>query len=169
MRTLIVFATKHGTTADCAGTLAERLSGDSILCRLGKDRLPGLDQFDRIVVGGSIHIGKIQKQVTDFVTQQKGTLLQKPLGLFICCMAEGETAEQQLKVAFPAELLEHSAARGVFGGSYKFSKMGWLNRKMIQMVEKQQTGQVISTSQDIDKTHPEAIIAFANEFDATAA
>ena len=167
MRTLIVYASKHGTTADCAGQLARQLDGESILCRLGKDRVPEPGGFDRIVIGGSIHIGKIQKQITEFAMKHKDALLAKPLGLFICCIADGETAEQQLKKAFPACLLEHSSAKGVFGGAYKFSKMGWLNRKMIQMVEKQQTGQIIDTGKDVDKTRPEVITRFASDMKST--
>lgn len=161
MRTLIVYATKHGTTADCAGQLASKLDGESVLCRLGKDRLPPLDSFDRIVVGGSIHIGKIQKSITDFTVRHQDILLKKPLGLFICCMAEGETAEHYMETSFPAGIVAHASSKGLFGGSYRFSKMGWLNRKMIQMVEKQQAGHTISTSQDIDKTRPDAIVQFA--------
>jgi menaquinone-dependent protoporphyrinogen oxidase len=164
MRTLIVFASKTGTSAECASQLAQKLDGEVSLCQLGKERLPSLDTFDRIVVGGSIRIGKIQKQVTSFVSQNKDILSKKPLGLFICCMADGETAEQYLKTSFTDELFEHAKAKGLFGGCYKFSRMGWLNRKMIQMVEKQQSGREISTSQDIDKTNPDAIDQFAIEF-----
>lgn len=164
MRTLIVFASKTGTSAECASQLAQKLDGEVSLCQLGKDRLPSIDNFDRIVVGGSIRIGKIHRQVTSFINQNKDILLTKPLGLFICCMADGETAEQQLGNAYPAELLEHAKAKGLFGGCYKFSRMGWLNRKMIQMIEKQQTGQEISTHEDIDKTKPDAIEKFALEF-----
>ena len=164
MRTLIVFASKTGTSAECASQLAQKLDCEVSLCQLGKERLPALDTFDRIVVGGSIRIGKMRKQVTGFVIQNKDLLLKKPLGLFICCMADGETAEQQLKNAYPAELLEHAKAKGLFGGCCKFSRMGWLNRKMIQMIEKQQTGQEINTKEDIDKTRPAAIDQFAFEF-----
>lgn len=161
MRTLIIFATKHGTTADCANQLKSKINGEIVTCQLGKERAPSLDGFDQVLVGGSIHIGKIQKQVVNFVTKEKDTLLKKRLGLFICCMAEGDTAEAQLKAAFPAELVEHAFVTGTFGGCYKFSNMGWLSRKMIKMVEKSQTGHEISTDQDIDKTNPEAIETFA--------
>ena len=164
MRTLIVFASKTGTSAECASQLAQKLDGEVSLCQLGQDRLPALDTFDRIVVGGSIRIGKIHKKVTSFVSQNKEILLKKTLGLFICCMADGDTAEQYLKSSFSEELFEHAKAKGLFGGCYKFSRMGWLNRKMIQMIEKQQAGREISISEDIDKTKPDAIEKFAMEF-----
>ena len=57
MRTLIVFATKHGTTAACVNLLAKQLDGEVVLCQLGKQRVPQLDNFDQIIVGDSVYIG----------------------------------------------------------------------------------------------------------------
>jgi len=58
MRTIIVFAAKHGTTAACANLLAKQLDGEVVLCHLGKQRVPQLDDFDQIIIGGSVYIGK---------------------------------------------------------------------------------------------------------------
>lgn len=160
MRTLIVYATNHGTTADCARKIAEKLPDGAKICQLGRGKVPSLDAFDLVLLGGSIHIGKIQKKVQDFVVQQKSSLLVRRLGLFICCMADGDQADVQLKAAFPADLIEHAAAVGFFGGCYKFSQMSWLTRRMIAMIEKQQGGREVDTRQDIDRLKPDAIDAF---------
>lgn len=141
--------------------LAEKLDVETTLCRLGQQTVPPLSDFDQIIVGGSIHIGKIQKLVSNFLIRERHMLLSKPLGLFICCMAEGEKSDQQLEDAFPADLLTHASARANFGGCFNFSRMSWMNRKMVQMVVRQETGRDTDLSKDINKIRPEAIDAFA--------
>jgi menaquinone-dependent protoporphyrinogen oxidase len=162
MRTLIVYATKHSATSFCAGRLAEELDGEVSQCQLGQQKVPALEGFDQIVVGGSIHIGKIQKEVTQFITAQQEILMQKRLGLFICCMAAGEEANAEIKSSFPDALLAHATAQASFGGCFNFDKMNWLERKMIQMIQKKESGgQAVDVSRNIDKIDRVAISEFA--------
>ena len=109
MKTLIAFCTTHGCTEKTAKELKDYLGYDTQLCNLKKDKIPNLEAYDRIVIGGSIHAGKIQKKVKVFCTQNLEILKKKELGLFICCMEEGETAQKELINAFTEEL--HKVAR----------------------------------------------------------
>lgn len=162
MRTLIVFATKHGTATACAHLLAKQLDGEVSLCQLGKQPVPPLDGFDQIIIGGSVYIGKIRKPVTNFITEWHSVLLQKRSGLFICCMATGDEAEKEIQSSYPADLLAHATAKAVFGGCYNFDHMNWLERKMIQMATKEKPGeQVAATDKNIEKIDQTAITRFA--------
>ena len=50
--------------------------------------------YGAVVVGGSVHAGKIQKSVRAFCDRNLETLKGKRRGLFLCRMEEGEKAER---------------------------------------------------------------------------
>ena len=133
MNTLIAFTTRHGCTEDAAHTLAELLGGDVTLVNLKKNRKPDLSQYDTVILGGSIHVGKIQSQMRKFVEKNLETLMKKQVGLYVCCMEENQ-AQQQFDNAFPEELRKHAAAKSIFGGAFNFERMNFLERKIIQKI-----------------------------------
>jgi len=133
MKTLIVYASKHGSTRRYAETLAELLP-EATLTDLKKDSVPALDAFDTVIVGGSIHAGMVQKAVRGFCERNSAVLAPKKLGLFVSCMEEGEKARLQLEKAFPAELAARAAAVAFFGGAFDFEKMNPIERAIIRKV-----------------------------------
>ena len=62
--TLIVYASRHGTTSEYAKTFST-LDGNVDLCFLNErgDSLPDLTVYNTIVIGGSIHYGKTVNQL----------------------------------------------------------------------------------------------------------
>lgn len=168
MRTLIVYATKHGSAEKCAKLLASQLSGETVLCHLGKDKEPDLKEFDQIIVGGSIYVGKIRPKAANFIKRNQAVLLNKKLGLFVCCMATGSDAETEIKAVFPPELQNHASFVGSLGGGFNFSNMNWLEKKMIIMINNKTAGaQPVTGDQDIDQIDGEAISRFAAVFNGT--
>lgn len=134
MNTLIVYGTKHGCTENCARMLAEKILGAVDLCNLKKSKAPDLSHYDQVIIGGSIYIGQIQKEVRKYCWENLELLKNKKLGLFSCCMREGKEAETQLKDSFPKELFELAVAKECFGGAYDFKKMKFLERLIIKKV-----------------------------------
>ncbi|NLY38245.1 MAG: hypothetical protein GX044_02975 [Firmicutes bacterium] len=65
METLIAYSTRYGCVEKCAKMLAEKLDGKVTLVNLLKMRVDPAP-YERVIVGGSIYIGKIQKEVRDF-------------------------------------------------------------------------------------------------------
>ncbi|TVR47235.1 MAG: flavodoxin [Puniceicoccaceae bacterium] len=131
MRPLIVFQTRHGATEKVAHFLATFLEG-AVLHRLGNGEEPEILDYNPVVVGGSIHAGRIQTSVRSFCTRRHEALLTRRLGLYICCMREGEVAEQELKESFEEALREHAVAIGTMGGEFDFDKMNFLERFMVR-------------------------------------
>jgi menaquinone-dependent protoporphyrinogen oxidase len=136
MKTAIVYATTHGCTETCAQKLAARLPGDTDRFNLKEKPQISLANYDRILIGGSIHAGRIQGSVRRFASGNLPVLLQKRIGLFICCMEKGEKARQQLDQSFPAGLLEHASAAGLFGGGFDFERMNFLQKAIIKKIAK---------------------------------
>jgi len=134
MKTLIIYATKYGTTADCAALLKNKLSGEVTIADINKTN-PLLKGYDQIIIGGSVYIGKTAKKLRNFCTANAGELRNKKLGLFLCC-ALTDQAEQVFADSFPAELLKAAKAKGIFGSEARLDKMGFLDKTIIKAVTK---------------------------------
>ena len=134
MRTLIAYASKHGTTKKAVEKLAEELTGDIVILNL-EDKSASktrIEDFDRIIIGGSIYIGKIQKSVRKFCESNQEKLLNvEKLGLFICCGSEEKDMEQ-LANSFPDKLIEKAQFKGYFGYEYDLKKVGFIQRTMLK-------------------------------------
>ncbi len=158
MSTLIAYVTKHGTVKKCVDKIAYALSGKVDQVNLKKDPKVDLAPYDRVVIGGSIHAGRIQKQIKHFCERELDHLKQKRLGLFICCMEEGDKAHQQFKAAYPDELINTAAAKGLFGGEFLFDQMNFL--------EKYFTKKIAKIDSSVSKLKEDNITKFIDEVDA---
>lgn len=134
MKTLIIYSTTHGCTQKIAQQMSNYLSGEVKLVNLKKQPSPDLSNFDRVIIGGSIHAGQIQKRVKEFCNENLGNLLKKELGLFITCMETGETAQKQLADAYPEELLDNAKITAFFGGEFDFKRMNFFEKMIVKKV-----------------------------------
>jgi menaquinone-dependent protoporphyrinogen oxidase len=153
MSTLIAYVSQHGAAEKAARQLEGKLQDDVTVVNLKKDTRPDPAGFDTVIIGGSIHAGKIQKAVKKFCQKNLDILTQKRLGLYLCCMEEGETAQKQFDEAYPAELRKQAAACGLFGGEFNFDRMNFLEKKIIQ--------KVAGVSESVCKIKEEQIDQFA--------
>ena len=136
MKTIIFYCTTHGCTEKVARQIMDFMGENTILHNLKSKEQPSLDDFDRVIIGGSIHAGQIQKKVKQFCTNNQESLLKKELGIFICCMEEGEKAREEMRNVFPVELLSHAKATACLGGEFNFEKMNFLEKMIVKKVAK---------------------------------
>ncbi len=156
MKSLIVYCSSHGTTEKVVGILSEHLDGEVVSVDLKRDKTTfDLNDFDAVMIGGSIHAGQIQRSIKKFIHSYHVDLMEKRLGLFLVCMREGEMAVEQFNNAFPVELRKNSDAMGLFGGEFLVSKMNFFERQIVKKVDG-----IIS---DQSKLDVEAIIEFASK------
>lgn len=134
MKTLIVYASKYGCTKDCVHYLKKALHGDVMVCS-AKDKIPNIEQFDTVLIGGSIYMNAIQKSIKHFYNRNLQALLRKRIGLFICCYTPADT-EGYMDTFFPKELLSHAACKSVLGGEMRYDTMNVLYRKLFQSLKK---------------------------------
>jgi len=147
--TLIVYASRYGCAEKCARMLQDRLEG-AVLCNLAKDEKASLDDYDCIVVGGSIYAGRIHSKVARFCERNMDVLLGKKLGLFLCC-ADLAKVEEQMATAFDERLREHAVAVEHFGYEYNFAKMNLLIRTIIRLIAKIHTSQSHIAEDNIER------------------
>ncbi|MDF2614035.1 MAG: flavodoxin [Clostridia bacterium] len=138
MKTVIVYATKHGAAEKCAKMLKKKMEGDVSLIDLKQVKQLNVSEYDKVIIGGSIYAGTIQKEVTEFCRQNIQILKQKQVGLFITCMNES-SADSQLSSVFPKELLDIAAAKVACGGEFNFKDMNFMEKLIIKMITKAQT------------------------------
>lgn len=138
MKTAIIYKTKHGTTEKVAYMLAKMFSEDGSEVRvidLAKTKQPHLNGNERIIIGGSIHVGKIQKEIRNFSEKHLSLLLTKKLGLYICCMQTDEKKrKEEFENAFPQELKQHAAAKGIMGGEFLLEKMNFIEKLVVRKI-----------------------------------
>lgn len=155
MQTLIVYMSSHGCAEKAAVMLHDLLPGEVTLFNLENSWTIPLENFERVIIGGSIRIGSIQKKIRKFCENNLDQLMSKKTGLFICCMFEGETAIDQYNAAFPEALRNHSLAMGLFGGELEFEKMNVFEKMIIK--------QVANISVDVSKFNAEAVKEFVKK------
>lgn len=130
MKTLIVYSTTLGCTEQCASKLKEDLGDDVEMVRISRRRRYNLQDYETIIVGGSIHAGMIQRSVRRFCENYLDILLQKQVGLFVCCMDPDANEQKLIEKAFPDQLVKHALASGFFGGELNIKKMNLLQKIM---------------------------------------
>lgn len=136
MNTLIVFSTKHGCTEKCVKILSKELKDNVDLVNLNTSKDTNISKYDKVIIGGSIYIGRIQKEVREFCSKYLEELKEKKIGLFICGMQEGDSINTEINQNFPKELIEMATVIKHFGGEFDFSKMNFFEKLIVKIVAK---------------------------------
>ncbi len=119
MKTLILYSTKTGTVKKCSELLAKEIGRDVSIYNIA-DGTPKLDDFDFIVCGASIRMGKLDKRMKNFLETNR-EICRKKIALFICCGFD-EKAEQYLSEVFPDTIAAKTLIKASFGGELKADK-----------------------------------------------
>lgn len=156
MKTAIIFMSKHGTTEKIANWIKSRLDNQEVVLYNLQNRKPeNLDEFEQIIIGGSVHIGSIQNKLKKYITKNLNFLLDKKLAIFLVCMDKTEERNKFLEKAFPAALREKACATVFPGGEFCFEKMNFLEKKMIE--------KIAGTSQNLSNIDYEALEKFVDK------
>ena len=135
METIIIYGSKYGYTEDCVKSLADQIKGEVILFNIYNEKIPNIDEFDNIIIGGSIYMGQVQKKLKLYCTQNNRSLVNKRLVLFLCCGLP-ENFEQTLKNVFPEELLEKAVVKECFGGDLRTGRMNFADKMISGLMKK---------------------------------
>ena len=156
MKTLIAYATKRGFTKRCVELLSEKLNGEVDIIDIKKSKNIDVSIYKNIIIGGSVYMGKIRKEVPDFCNRNMSILLDKNIGLFICGLAEGEVAKNELEACFPEKLSNNALTIDIFGGEYNFDKMNFIEKTIIK--------KIANTTENQEVLHTDRIEKFAQVF-----
>lgn len=158
MKTLILYYSKHGTGDKCTKLMEAQLKGEVLRVNLRDRKAPSVDGFDRFVIGGSIHMGRINRKLRHFCTSRLPDLLKKDVGLFFCCLTPEEKCQEYYDKNLPAPLVEHAKTRGILGGALYFERMNFLESFMLK--------KVVGSDENQETIDPERIRQFVEDLEA---
>jgi len=149
-KALIVYGTRYGTTANTAEVIADTLRQQGFEVRVvnaKEEKVQGISEFDLVIVGSGIQMGKWTKEPEDFLKKYQKELSSKKLALFVSCgganpLSEGEKKNKEFDDAKRKYLEDKSVefkvnpvALGFFGGCYNFNKMSWFFKKTLSAIK----------------------------------
>lgn len=143
MKSIIIYATKYGSAAEAAKRIQAELGGEAALCNVMKEKVPPLTDYDTVILGGSVYVGRVQKQISEYGKDHLKELLGKKVGLFLCAGEPGEGARlKELQSAFSEPLFRHAAVKEVLGYAYSFENMKFLDKLIMKKIK----GDSVSTA-----------------------
>jgi menaquinone-dependent protoporphyrinogen oxidase len=135
MKTLIIYATKHGAAGEIAQRIAKKING-AVVHDLKQGAAPDFAAFDCIIVGSSVYAGSIRKEAKAFVFQNANVLREKKIGLFLSGIgADGE--QTYFEKNFPSDILQSAKATSFLGGIFNPQKANFFERLIMKVVTKQ--------------------------------
>ena len=159
-KTLIAYSTTLGCTEQCAARLRDDLGEGVDMVRISRRRRYRFEDYDTIIVGGSIHEGVIQRSVRKFCEANLEELLSRNVGLFVCCMDPDADEKALIQKAFPDALIENALTSGFFGGELNIKKVNLLQKIMTRKAAR------LQKEPDIDF---QKILAFAHKIQELSA
>nr|WP_305148927.1 flavodoxin domain-containing protein [Halobellus inordinatus] len=171
---MILYGTGEGQTAKIAERIATTVSerGHEVSAIDVHDRPDPftLEEYDAVVVGASIHVGKHQDEVRDFVTENRGALSGIPTAFFQVSLSSANEEKREEAAgyveSFVTETGWHPDRIGQFGGALRFSEYGFLKRLMMKQIAKDLLAEDRKPKGDIEFTDWDAVDAFAADIAA---
>jgi menaquinone-dependent protoporphyrinogen oxidase len=177
---LIVFASRFGSAGEIAEELAEELEKNGMRTEVldlknlkNKYNILPLEEFDGIIVGSGIKMGRWTEEALKFLEINKEILNQRPLGLFV---SSGEAANPlTYPLAHEKYLIKIMEKLGItadmteaFGGVFDFSsssKYSFIEKKILKKIAKSnETGFIVHDGKLNDFRNWQLIRQWATDF-----
>jgi menaquinone-dependent protoporphyrinogen oxidase len=169
-RVLIPYGTTEGQTARIAEVIAEALRDKALQADpVDIKRLAGTipDGYDAAIIGASIHMGKHDKHVVEFVQRNLDILARMPSAFFsVSLAAHGDTQEAEGYVdQFEDETGWRPDKVAMFGGALLYTHYGFIKRHMMKKIAQDKPGHLgVDLSRDYVYTEWDAVQRFAEHF-----
>ncbi|MFC6764734.1 flavodoxin domain-containing protein [Natrinema soli] len=168
---LILYGTGEGQTETVADRIAETIdTRGHDATAIDVDELSAgfdLGEFDAVLVGASIHVGKHQPSVLEFVRSNRTDLNAMPTAFFQVSLSsateEGRAQAVGYFEEFSAEMEWHPDRVGFFGGALRYSEYGFLKRLLMKQIAKRAVSDMpeADASGDVEFTDWDEVEAFA--------
>jgi menaquinone-dependent protoporphyrinogen oxidase len=145
-RILIAYASRYGATHSVAKAIGERLQhlGFSVDV-LPMDERPDPAEYDGIVLGSSIRMGRWLTPALRFAETQASVLRQKPTAIFTVHMLNADETESsqaaRAEYVAPLHALFTPQAEAFFTGEIDMNRLGMMDRFIARMVKAQSQDQ----------------------------
>ena len=186
MRIAIVYATREGQTKRIVEYLAGVLRARDVgadLFDASDDPDVDLEAYEAVVVAGSVHIGKHERELVDFVKEHRAELERVPTAFLSVSLSQAgvedpkRTVEQRARAArnvagvidtFLQKTGWHPRWTQPVAGALLYTKYNFFIRFLLKRISKQEGGSV-DTSRDHEYTDWAALERFAGTMAAELA
>ena len=173
MNILILYGSIEGQTQKIAEHIASYLlrHGHQVIS-LSCKQLPAgfsLENFDAVIIGGPIHMGKYPGYLQRFVKRHRDWLNSVPSALFTVCMGirSEEAKSRETAAHYPQRFIEQTgwkpSVTRTFAGAVKYTQYNFITRFIMKMIARKEGGST-DTSRDHEYTNWEEVEDFAEAF-----
>jgi len=139
MTVLVAYASKRGSTAEIAETIAATLRREGLrVCLERCEDVRSLDNYDAVVLGSAVYMKRWRGDARNFLKKHRKPLRQMPFWVFSSGPV-GDPAEDNPDWNEPPKLVEKVEELGgkdhvVFGGCLPTEPTGFMEQAMVQGV-----------------------------------
>lgn len=172
-RILVLYGTTEGQTARIAQHMADVAcdEGHSVELLNAQDlkHAPVIEDFDGVLIGASVHTGKHDGHVRNFVKANLPALERVPSGFFSVSLTavspEGrhQADLERLLAQFSQDTGWHPDKIGTFAGALLYTQYGFIKRMIMRMIVKSAGGDT-DTSRDYEYTDWDGVTQFTRTF-----
>ncbi|MGD2248251.1 MAG: flavodoxin domain-containing protein [Candidatus Methanofastidiosia archaeon] len=178
-KVLIAYGSRFGCTKEVSQKIGNILKDQGIepeivnLRKTKSKNWPKLDQFDGVLIGSGIKIGRWTKEPKSFMKKNKDVLNSTKVGMFVCSGAaavDKNHAQKEYLEKVMNEVGVKAQVYDAFGGVMDLSEdspLGFLDKKMLKTGAKEMTkdsGIEIKDGEKTDFRDWDQITKFAQEF-----
>jgi menaquinone-dependent protoporphyrinogen oxidase len=171
-RILIAYGTSEGQTAKIAARLVEaiRAQGHEAFTVDIAREAPAPAGYQAVIVGASVHKGKHQRWVVDYVRRNRPALEHLPSGFFSVSLAiqdgtqKGRREAEGYVETFVQETGWYPEKVGLFAGALVYTKYNVLLRWIMRRIARSKGSRDLDTKRDYVYTDMDAVQRFAEEF-----
>lgn len=142
MSVLVAYASKRGSTAEIAETVAATLRREGLkVCLEPAGEVRNLERYDAVVLGSAVYMKRWQGDARHFLKKHRKALRQKPFWVFSSGPV-GDPAQDNPDWIEPPKLAEKVEELGgkdhvVFGGCLPTEPKGFMERAMVEGTPKE--------------------------------
>ena len=172
-RVLILYGTCEGQTARIAEYIAQVIRGRGGEAHpadiMGAGPLH-VEDYDGVIVGASVHMGKHENYVRDFVGKHRDALGRLPTAFFSVSLAahdDTEAAREEVEgyiERFMHDTGWHPGKVGAFAGALLYTRYGFFKRWMMKKIAGSKGSPDTDTARDYIYTDWAGVEHFAEEF-----
>ncbi len=135
MRTIVVYASRYGSTKEIAEFIAGKLRKQGVEAEaFSADAAPDPEGYDAAVIGSAVYMEHWMGEAAEYVRRNRAALASRPVWLFSSGPLElkEETSLDDLEPKEIAEFRELIRPRGhrVFFGALNPKKLGFMHRSL---------------------------------------
>ena len=137
MTVLVAYASKRGSTAEIAETVAATLRREGLgVCLERAEDVPSLDPYDAVVLGSAVYMKRWRGDARHFLKKHRKPLRQMPFWVFSSGPV-GDPADDNPAWAEPPKIIERVEELGgrghvIFGGCLPAEPKGFVERALLE-------------------------------------